>query len=98
MKVEHVVDDLKQVAGQLGYQVRMEKGSFRGGRCTVSGEEVIVINMQHIPEIQLSVLAESLRGSEIDNTYIKPAVRRALEEAWKRSNTSDVDVTEEADA
>ncbi len=98
MKVEHVVDDLKQVAGRLGFQVRMEKGSFRGGRCTVSGEEVIVINRQHIPEIQLSVLAESLRGSEIDNTYIKPAVRRALEDAWKRSDTADIDVTEEADA
>lgn len=98
MKVEHVVDDLKQVASRLGFQVRMEKGSFRGGRCTVSGEEVIVINRQHIPEIQLSVLAESLRGSEIDNTYIKPAVRRALEDAWKRSGTADIDVTEEADA
>lgn len=98
MKVEHVVEDLKQVAGRLGFQVRMERGSFRGGRCTVSGEEVIVINRQHIPEIQLSILAESLRGSEIDNTYIKPAVRRALEDAWQRLARSDSDVTENADA
>ena len=41
---------------------------------------------------------QALRGSEIDNTYIKPAVRRALEDAWKRSDTADIDVTEEADA
>lgn len=86
MKVEHIVEGLKDVAQQLGIQVRSEKGSFRGGRCTVSGDEVIVLNRHHIPEMQVSILAESLRDEDVDQVYIKPALRRALEEAWARAD------------
>lgn len=86
MKVEHVVEELKQVAQQLGFQVRTERGTFRGGRCTVSGDDVIVLNRLHIPELQVTVLAESLRATALDDVYMKPAVRRALEEAWERSD------------
>lgn len=85
MKVEHVLDGLKALAAQLGIQVRVEKGSFRGGRCIVSGEEVIVLNRHHIPEMQISILAEGLKDEDVDQVYVKPALRRALEEAWARS-------------
>lgn len=95
MKVEHIVDGLKDVAQQLGIQVRSEKGSFRGGRCTVSGDDVIVLNRHHVPEVQISILAESLRGEEVDQVYIKPALRRALEEAWARADEVDAQLGDE---
>lgn len=85
MKPDHIIDGLKDVAQQLGIQVRMEKGSFRGGRCTVAGDEIIVLNRHHIPEMQISVLAEGLRAEDVDRIYMKPSLRKALEEAWARS-------------
>lgn len=97
MKVEHVVEELKQVAQRLGFQVRTERGGFRGGRCTVSGEDVIVLNRLHIPELQISILAESLREADLEGVYVKPSVRRALEEAWAREDERLQDSVEATD-
>jgi hypothetical protein len=87
MKTETVVEALKVAAAEIGIVVRTERGSFRGGRCTVDGADVIVLNRLHVPELQLSVLAESLEERDVENVFLKPAVRRALEDAWKRQKT-----------
>lgn len=82
MKTTQIVNELKQAAYQLGYEVRVEKGNFRGGRCSIEGESIIMLNKRHLPEVQLAVLADALRDTRIDTIYLKPAVRQALEEAW----------------
>ncbi len=85
MKTQQVVKELEEAARQLGVRVRYEKGSFRGGLCTVEEEQVIVLNRRHTPEGHLIVLAESLRSLPVDSVYLKPAVREALEKAWNRT-------------
>lgn len=82
MKTKTIIDELEQAARQLGFEVRTEKGNFRGGRCTVDGESIIVLNKRHLPETRLRVLAAALRDAAIDTVYLKPAVREALEDAW----------------
>lgn len=82
MNTTQIVDELKQAAFQLGYEVRVEKGNFRGGQCAVDGDTIIMLNKRHLPETQLAVLAEALRDTPIDTVYLKPAVREALEAAW----------------
>jgi hypothetical protein len=82
MKTTTVLAELEQAAEQLGYVVRKEKGNFRGGVCTVDGDAIIMLNKRHIPDVQLVVLADSLRDAPIDTIYLKPAVRDALEDAW----------------
>lgn len=84
MKTKHILEELKEAAAGFGLQVRMEKGHFRGGRCKVGDEHMIVLNKQHLPEMQLIVLANSLRGLPIDDIFLKPAVRAAVEEVWRR--------------
>lgn len=84
MKTETLVNKLAEAARQLGQTVRFERGRFRGGRCMVAGEEVIMLNKSHAPEVQLAVLAESLRDLPVDTIYMKPAVRAGLEETWER--------------
>lgn len=69
----------------MGVEVRIEKGNFRGGRCTVGGEEIIMLNKRHLPEAQLVVLADSLRDLPIESVFLRPAVRTALEDAWERA-------------
>lgn len=84
MKTQHIVEELKKAAEQLGLQVRVDRGNFRGGRCTVAEDEMIVLNRRHLPEAHLIILAESLRDLPTDTIFLRPAVREALEEAWKR--------------
>lgn len=82
MKTQAIVKELEEVARQLGLAVRKEKGNFRGGRCVVGGDEMIVLNKHHVPEVHLAILAETLQEMPVDAVFMKPAVRKALEEAW----------------
>jgi hypothetical protein len=82
MKIPALVQALAEAHQQLGVAVRRERGPFRGGRCTVDGREVMILNKLHPPEAQLAVLAESLRTLPVDQLYLRPAVRVALEDAW----------------
>lgn len=97
MKTEQIVKELRDAAKQLGLEVRTEKGNFRGGRCMVGGQDFVVLNKRHIPEVQLNILAECLRDVPIDTLFLKPAVRQALEDTWDAQEAmmaEDVDVVE----
>ena len=82
MKPAKLLIEFKEIASQLGFQVRNERGGFRGGRCVVNGEEQILLNKRHPIEAQIVVLAEALKELPIDSIFIAPAIRSALEEAW----------------
>ncbi len=82
MKTAAIVKELEEAARKLGVRVRREKGSFRGGYCVRDGEEILMLNRVHPPEIHLAVLASALKELPVDSVYIRPAVRVALEESW----------------
>lgn len=84
-----MVRELQDVARRLGLQVRIEKGSFRGGRCTIGGEELIVLNRLHPPEVHFAVLADCFRDLPLDSIFITPAVRHAVEQVW--AHRADMD-------
>lgn len=88
MDTSTIIEELEGVANRLGFEVRTEKGNFRGGRCIVGGEELIMLNKRHQPETQLVVLAEALRDAPLDTIYLKPAVRQALEDTWAAIDAS----------
>lgn len=91
MNTTKILEELEQAARQLGFVVRKEKGNFRGGICTVEGESIIMLNKRHIPDVQLVVLADTLREAPIDTIYLKPAVRDALEDAWDQLDAGEAD-------
>lgn len=88
MDTASILDELEDVARRLGIEVRSAAGNFRGGRCTVEDEDIIMLNDNHLPETRLRVLATALHDAPLDTMYLKPAVRRVLEEAW--ADTAEV--------
>ncbi|MEM8488672.1 MAG: hypothetical protein AAF564_24200 [Bacteroidota bacterium] len=100
MKTQVIVKELEEIARQLGLGIRKGKGNFKGGRCVVGGQDLIVLNRHHLPEIHLSVLAEGLRDLPVEDVFMKPAVRKALEEVWdaKLPEQEEAASTEEAEA
>ena len=89
-----------QAARQLGLEVRVEKGNFQGGRCTVGDEDFVVLNRRHAPERHLLVLAEVLHDLPVESIFLRPAVRDALEDAWAELEppTASESVSERAHA
>ena len=91
VKTEHILQSLHEAARTCGFDVRLERGRFRGGHCTVRGQEVILLNKQHPPEVHLAILAECLQGCPLDTIYMRPAIRAAVVDIMRRYQ-------EEADA
>ncbi|MCC5932665.1 MAG: hypothetical protein LAT75_04240 [Candidatus Cyclonatronum sp.] len=84
MRSEKLLLDLEDILEQLGYVVRKERGSFRGGFCLLEGEKIIMLNKNQPPDYLVGVIArfllENSHEIELDSLYIKPATRKHLNE------------------
>lgn len=84
MKSDTLNTHLEELCERAGFTVRKEKGSFRGDSCLMQGDRLIVINKSRPIDTQNMILAKILREVEIENLYIKPAVRKAIRTMWDR--------------
>lgn len=84
MKTEKLILELESLCEKLGYLIRKERGSFRGDQCVIEGEKLIVINKNKPPISQAGILAKVLQYNQADDIFIKPAVRKELEDLWVR--------------
>jgi len=78
MKPATLLSAFVDVATRLGVVVRWERGNFRGGQCTINGQEVIILNRHHPVEGNLATMAECLQLYKLGDIYIRPVVRKAL--------------------
>ena len=95
MKIHQVVKELEQAVRELGIPVRRERGAFRGGLCVRHDETLMMLNKNHPPEAHLAVLARGLKTLPVDTIYLRPVVRKALEDAWAAS--VQIELAEESD-
>ena len=84
MKIEKLILELESLCEKIGYTIRKERGSFRGDQCVIEGEMLIVINKNKPPQSQAGILANVLRNGKSEDIFIKPAVRKELEDLWVR--------------
>ncbi|PIQ63432.1 MAG: hypothetical protein COV99_02790 [Bacteroidetes bacterium CG12_big_fil_rev_8_21_14_0_65_60_17] len=94
MKTTQIVKELEGAVEQLGLRVRRETGNFRGGPCVRNEEALLMLNRRHPPEIHLAVLADALQDLPVDTIFLRPAVRRALEDAWARHDVVEIETEE----
>jgi hypothetical protein len=80
MRNEESLEELEQLASQLGYKVRYEKGDFDGGWCIVKEEKLLLVNKKFDVRKRISVLARCIGEMGVDNRYLKPALREIIEE------------------
>jgi len=86
MKTEKLILELEELVEQLGYTIRKEKGTFRGDSCVMEGQKLVVLNKKKPDQQQVGLLARVLKSKEQELTdiYIKPVIRKQLEELWDR--------------
>lgn len=84
MKTDKLLMELEQLVEQAGYTIRKERGTFRGDHCVVEGDKLVVVNKNKPPQEQVGLMARVLMDKDLQDTYIKPVVRKELEELWER--------------
>lgn len=82
MKTEKLLLELEALCEKNGYNIRKERGAFRGDQCIIEGDKLIVINKNKPLESQAAIMAKVLKQINTSDTFIKPAVRKHLEELW----------------
>jgi hypothetical protein len=80
-----LVDELSEAAKRLGLEVRREKilrevgYRARGGACRFRERNLIILDREMAPAEQLEILAEALRGHDLETLYLSPAARRLID-------------------
>ena len=77
---EGFIQELKDLAVQLGAEVRFEKGDFKGGYCILKESKVIVINKMANLQRKAMILSMALKELGVDQIYITPRVRELIDE------------------
>lgn len=89
MKIEKLLLELESICEKAGYTIRKERGAFRGDQCIIEGDNLVVVNKNRPAESQAAILAKVIRRFNPEDLYIKPAVRKELEDIWVRLDRFD---------
>lgn len=77
---ESILEELKQLASQIGAKVRFERGDFKGGYCVIKKDKIIVINKLSNLQRKVIILATALKELGLDQIYVQPKLRELIEE------------------
>jgi hypothetical protein len=83
MTHEELLIQLEDLAGRLNIQVQYESQknedpSTFGGFCRVRDQHMIIIHSKATISRKIDILAEVLRRFDIDDLYMRPALREYL--------------------
>ena len=84
-RLTRLIDELAEAAKRVGLEVRREKilrevgYRARGGACRLRDQDLLILDREQTPADQIEVLAEALRGRDLEEVYLSPAARRMLQ-------------------
>ena len=88
MKHEILIQELQDVATQLGVTIRFERGDFEGGYCILREQKILLVNRRLFPAKKASVLAMAMHEIGLEDMYLKPAVREYIEDEIAKASRS----------
>jgi hypothetical protein len=87
MKEEEILSGLEKLVESLHIQLRYEKGDFAGGYCVLKDKRMMIVNSALSPAMRLKVLARELATMNLDEVFVLPALREAIQEAAGQGDT-----------
>lgn len=83
---DFLLAQLEVLAERLGITVRqenvlMEESSGTGGLCRIDGKHVLFLHAKATAREKVEIMAQALRGFDLSDIYVRPAVRDLLEKA-----------------
>jgi hypothetical protein len=80
VKQEELIQELQEVARQLGVTVRFERGDFEGGYCILRAQRLLLINRRLLPSRKAAVLAAAVHEIGLEQVFLKPALRAFIDD------------------
>ena len=83
MDPQKLVHELLSAAEKAGIQVRElspAEASLSSGLVTLRGQKVLFLHPGHPPAEQAQAVARALRGQNLDQVYLSPGARAAIED------------------
>ncbi len=77
---EALLQDLKQIATEMGAKVRFERGDFKGGYCILKEDRTIVINKLSTFQRKVVILTNALKELGVNDVYLPPKLREIIDE------------------
>jgi len=77
---ESILQELKEIATQMGAKIRFERGDFKGGYCILKDSKVIVINKLSNLQRKIIILSAALKELGTEEIYLPPKIREIIEE------------------
>lgn len=79
-KLQNILQGLETLIENLSIDLRYEKGDFDGGLCRLPDKNILIINTKLSIENKIRLIATELRLMELNHIYIRPALRKIIEE------------------
>jgi hypothetical protein len=76
---EAIIKELVEVFTKLEFEVRIEKGRFKGGFCLLRTDRMFLLNKDLEQDKMISYLARNLGMIGIDKVFVKPNIRELIE-------------------
>lgn|GEM_PF-438825 len=96
MKDQELLGHLADLARRLGFDVRTDQGPFRDGSCRLLTDEtveakrrIIVLNRASPTYKKIAALTRVLSECPLDDIYLLPAVRNAIEKYRSQPERTD---------
>jgi hypothetical protein len=107
MDENSIVEQLEELIKRFGVRIRNEaikqdedSVNVAGGLCLLKGEYVLIINSKLTVSDRIGTLATALKHFDLDQIYIRPALRELLDRIpeQRRFKMGDKDVTKVNDS
>jgi hypothetical protein len=102
MDQDAIIDELEELARVFGIQIRYEPIKqdedlvrIVGGLCLLRGEYVLIIDSKAAVMDKMRTFAEALTHFDLDQIYIKPAIREILDKVSASARLDQAAVGEE---
>ena len=78
MKPNQLMEHFETLAEKLGLRIIQAKGNFKGGRCVIRKDKVIVLNKMKPIEQRLHILAHEFSIMDLEEIFIVPVLREYI--------------------
>jgi len=78
-KKDTLIKELMEIFDKLGFSVRVDKGSFKGGFCLLREQKIFLINRNLEQDKKINILAKNIAGIGVEGLYLKPNIRDLID-------------------
>lgn len=85
-KKEVLIKDLVEVLNRLGFSVRIEKGTFKGGFCLLREQKIFLLNKNLEQDKTINILVRNIAEIGVEGIYLKPNIRELIDKETGSAN------------